>query len=83
MAHEHLAESKRGCGTEPRVGDIAAAQVDEHTDVVLTDHHRPEAGPVLKEVLAGDPRWVGIWPASWPIATTGQEDSTSSSPAGA
>ena len=42
------------------VADLAAAHVDEHTDVVLTDHHRTEIGPLLKEVLAGTPRWVGI-----------------------
>jgi xanthine dehydrogenase accessory factor len=42
------------------VADLAGAGIDEHTDVVLTDHHRPEIGAVLKEVLAGDARWVGI-----------------------
>ena len=42
------------------VADLAAAGIDEHTDVVLTDHHRSEIGPLLKEVLAGTPRWVGI-----------------------
>ena len=42
------------------VADLAAAGVDEHTDVVLTDHHRGEIGPLLKEALAGTPRWVGI-----------------------
>ena len=42
------------------VGDLAAAGVDEHTDVVLTDHHRHEIGTILKQVLAGGPRWVGI-----------------------
>jgi xanthine dehydrogenase accessory factor len=42
------------------VADLGAAGVDEHTDVVLTDHHRPEIGTVLREVLAGRSRWVGI-----------------------
>jgi xanthine/CO dehydrogenase XdhC/CoxF family maturation factor len=42
------------------VADLAAARIDEHTDVVLTDHHRAEIGTVLKEALAGTPRWVGI-----------------------
>jgi xanthine/CO dehydrogenase XdhC/CoxF family maturation factor len=42
------------------VADLSGAHVDEHTDVVLTDHHRPEIGAILKEVLAGTPRWVGI-----------------------
>jgi xanthine dehydrogenase accessory factor len=42
------------------VHDLAAAGVDDHTDVVLTDHHRPELGAVLKEALATDARWIGI-----------------------
>ncbi len=42
------------------VRDLAAAAVDDHTDVVLTDHHRPEIGAVLKEALATDARWIGI-----------------------
>jgi xanthine/CO dehydrogenase XdhC/CoxF family maturation factor len=42
------------------VHDFAAAGLDEHTDVVLTDHHRPEIGEVLKEALAGRTRWIGI-----------------------
>lgn len=29
-------------------------------DVVVTDHHRPELGPVLRDVLKRDVRWVGI-----------------------
>jgi xanthine dehydrogenase accessory factor len=42
------------------VADLAAAGVDDHTDVVLTDHHRPEIGEVLKAALAAPARWVGI-----------------------
>jgi xanthine/CO dehydrogenase XdhC/CoxF family maturation factor len=42
------------------VSDLTAAGIDEHTDVVLTDHHRPEIGAVLQEALAGTPRWIGI-----------------------
>lgn len=29
-------------------------------DVVVTDHHRAELGPVLREVLAQRVRWVGV-----------------------
>jgi xanthine dehydrogenase accessory factor len=29
-------------------------------DVVLTDHHRPELGLLLRDALAADARWVGI-----------------------
>jgi xanthine dehydrogenase accessory factor len=42
------------------VHDLAAAEVDEHTDVVLTDHHRAEIGDILQAALAGDARWIGI-----------------------
>jgi xanthine dehydrogenase accessory factor len=34
--------------------------LDEATDVVVTDHHRPELGPVLRDALAGKTRWVGV-----------------------
>jgi xanthine/CO dehydrogenase XdhC/CoxF family maturation factor len=34
--------------------------LDEATDVVVTDHHRPELGPVLRDALAGRTRWVGV-----------------------
>jgi xanthine/CO dehydrogenase XdhC/CoxF family maturation factor len=27
---------------------------------VVTDHHRPELGPMLRDALATDARWVGI-----------------------
>ena len=42
------------------VGDLDAAGLTPHTDVVVTDHHRPEIGPVLKAALAAGPRWIGI-----------------------
>jgi xanthine dehydrogenase accessory factor len=29
-------------------------------DVVVTDHHRPELGELLRDALAGPVRWVGI-----------------------
>jgi len=34
--------------------------LDGATDVVVTDHHRPELGPVLRDALAGRTRWVGV-----------------------
>jgi xanthine dehydrogenase accessory factor len=37
-----------------------AGLADEATDVVVTDHHRAELGPVLRDALAGPARWVGI-----------------------
>jgi len=42
------------------VHDLAAAHLDGHTDVVLTDHHRAEIGDVLREALAAETRWIGI-----------------------
>ena len=37
-------------------GDI----IDQSTDVVVTDHDRPELGRVLAEVLRLPARWIGI-----------------------
>ncbi|MEV5720398.1 XdhC family protein [Amycolatopsis mediterranei] len=34
--------------------------LDASADVVVTDHHRPELGLVLKAALEGRPRWVGV-----------------------
>ncbi len=39
---------------------VTAAALDEHTDVVVTDHDRPELGDVLAEVLRQRPRWIGV-----------------------
>lgn len=42
------------------VADSLDGYLDHTTDVVVTDHHRPELGPVLRDALAGPARWVGI-----------------------
>ena len=42
------------------VRTAAEAALDEHTDVVVTDHDRPELGDVLAAVLAHRTRWVGV-----------------------
>lgn len=34
--------------------------LDDDTDVVVTDHHRPELGTLLRDALAGTPRWIGV-----------------------
>ena len=34
--------------------------VDRDTDVVLTDHDRPELGPVLESFLRLPARWIGV-----------------------
>jgi xanthine dehydrogenase accessory factor len=35
-------------------------EVDEGTDVVVTDHHRPELGIVLRDALKSPVRWIGV-----------------------
>jgi len=42
------------------VHDGVASHPDGPADVVVTDHHRPELGPVLRDALASDARWVGV-----------------------
>lgn len=42
------------------VRTAAAAAIDATTDVVVTDHDRPELGDVLADVLATPARWVGV-----------------------
>ena len=44
----------------PCHASAAAAGIDAGTDVVVTDHDRPELGDVLAEVLAQQTRWVGV-----------------------
>jgi xanthine dehydrogenase accessory factor len=48
-------------------GDVGATlassadgYLDDTADVVVTDHHRPELGIMLRDALAGQARWVGI-----------------------
>ena len=44
--------------------DVATSSLDaelaEGADVVVTDHHRAELGPLLRDALAARARWVGI-----------------------
>jgi xanthine dehydrogenase accessory factor len=42
------------------VSGLAAAEITPHTDIVLTDHHRPEIGTILQAALATEARWIGI-----------------------
>jgi xanthine dehydrogenase accessory factor len=42
------------------VHDGVASHPDGPADVVVTDHHRPELGPMLRDALATDARWVGV-----------------------
>lgn len=34
--------------------------LDDAADVVLTDHHRGELGPILRDALTTKARWIGI-----------------------
>jgi xanthine/CO dehydrogenase XdhC/CoxF family maturation factor len=38
----------------------AGKYLDAAADLVVTDHHRPELGVVLRDALASPARWVGI-----------------------
>jgi xanthine dehydrogenase accessory factor len=42
------------------VHDSVASYPDGPADVVVCDHHRPELGPVLRDALGSDARWVGV-----------------------
>jgi xanthine dehydrogenase accessory factor len=45
-----------GCPVQPQV----PATLGGDADVVVTDHHRLELGPVLAQALASDARWIGV-----------------------
>jgi len=56
-AAEHvLASDDDGFTAAPTLDGLA----DRDTDVVVTDHHRPELGAVLRDALASPARWVGV-----------------------
>jgi xanthine dehydrogenase accessory factor len=42
------------------VHDGVGSYPDGPADVVVTDHHRPELGPMLRDALGTDARWVGV-----------------------
>ncbi|HTU73167.1 MAG TPA: XdhC family protein [Trebonia sp.] len=42
------------------VVEAVPEDLDDSADVVVTDHHRDELGPALRDALAGKARWVGI-----------------------
>jgi len=39
---------------------IAPDDLDDTVDVVVTDHHRPELGVMLRAALATKARWIGL-----------------------
>jgi xanthine dehydrogenase accessory factor len=38
----------------------ATDDLDDSADVVVTDHHRPELGVMLRDALATKARWIGV-----------------------
>ncbi|HEY0700162.1 MAG TPA: XdhC family protein [Micromonospora sp.] len=50
---------RRPPDAHPTVASALAA-VGDDVDVVVTDHHRPELGELLRDALAGRTRWIGL-----------------------
>ena len=42
------------------VHTVAPDDLDDSADVVVTDHHRPELGVILRDALATKARWIGL-----------------------
>ncbi|WP_213454018.1 XdhC family protein [Rhizomonospora bruguierae] len=52
---------ERADGAAHRVASaLDPSFLDGDTDVVVTDHHRPELGVVLRDALAYRSRWIGV-----------------------
>jgi len=50
-------------GNAPHVGlarTVDPSFLDGDTDVVITDHDRPELGRILRDALATSVRWIGV-----------------------
>jgi xanthine dehydrogenase accessory factor len=60
---ERAAQARRpepGVAEAPELVTEVPGDLDGSTDVVVTDHHRDELGPVLRDLLGGKPRWIGV-----------------------
>jgi xanthine dehydrogenase accessory factor len=44
----------------PGFGDLDDELAGGDADVVVTDHHRPELGELLRDALARPSRWIGV-----------------------
>lgn len=57
-----LVEPERGRLASGEPADVMThfPAMDGQTDVVVTDHHRTELGPVLAEALKQPARWIGV-----------------------
>jgi xanthine/CO dehydrogenase XdhC/CoxF family maturation factor len=47
-----------GLVTGARLDDMP--EPDEHADIVVSDHHRDDLGPALRDVLGTRARWIGL-----------------------
>lgn len=43
-----------------QAGTIDPSFLNGDTDIVITDHDRPELGPILRDTLAMPVRWIGV-----------------------
>jgi xanthine dehydrogenase accessory factor len=55
-APDGLPEGVTRVAATAELGELAGPA----TDVVMTDHHRDELGPVLRDLLASPVRWIGL-----------------------
>ena len=55
-----VVDPERGLDGATTVRTAAEARIDDATDVVVTDHDRPELGDVLAEALLTPARWIGV-----------------------
>jgi xanthine dehydrogenase accessory factor len=57
-----LVDPERARISATDAGEVLTAMpdLDEQTDVVVTDHHRVELGPMLRDALAHPARWIGV-----------------------
>ncbi|MEO8106047.1 MAG: XdhC family protein [Actinomycetes bacterium] len=53
-------DTERASADIATVPDIVSAKPDDNTDVVVTDHDRPELGDVLSDALRTTTRWIGV-----------------------
>jgi xanthine dehydrogenase accessory factor len=53
-------ERARAWSSAPKVLSRVPADLGPDTDVIVTDHHRADLGRLLRDVLAANPRWVGV-----------------------
>lgn len=62
--HAVLVDPERGrvSNEESRAATVLThiPDLDEHADIVVTDHHRTELGPMLAEALKQPARWIGV-----------------------